>query len=84
MEKKVTFCAYELIHYTYSRDDYDRGNDDLPTLILKSNAMNFGGEYMNALRDIYDELYEYKNTEMKNAFETAQLYKRRVMNVEMI
>lgn len=74
--KKVTFCDYDIIYSTYSNDEYDRKNDDLPTLLLKLNAKDFGGKYMYELNDIYDDLMQYKHTEMKEAFETSQMYQR--------
>lgn len=74
--KQVSFCDYDTICYTYSAEEYDRHNDDTPTFLLKVNAKDFGGEYMKQLNEIYNELFRYKNTEMKEAFVTSQLYRR--------
>lgn len=60
--KKVTFFEYPIIWFTYSSEDYDRSND-LPCLKMKE------------LESVYNELTIYKNTEMKEAFQTSQLYK---------
>lgn len=73
--KQVTFFEYPIIWSTYSSEDYDRSNDDLPCLLLKLNAKDFGGYYRKELESIYNELNIYKNTEMKEAFQTSQLYK---------
>lgn len=73
--KRVTFFEYPIIWYTYSAEEYDRSNDDLPCLLLKFNARDFGGYYTKELETIYQELNMYKNTEMKEAFETSQMYK---------
>lgn len=73
--KKVTFFDYPIIWTTYSSYEYDRVNGDLPTLLLKFNAKDFGGEYMYQLNKVYNELNVYKNTEMKEAFVTSQMYK---------
>jgi hypothetical protein len=77
--KTVTFCDYDIISSTYSADEYDRSNDDMPTFVLKLNANNFGGEYLKQLKEIYNELFRYKNTDMKDAFETSQLYRRKIV-----
>jgi len=44
--------------------------------MLKFNAKDFGGYYIKELESIYHELNVYKNTEMKEAFETSQLYRK--------
>lgn len=75
--KKVSFCDYDTIYSTYSSNEYDRGNDDMPTFLLTVNAKDFGGKYMKQLSEIYNELFRYKNTDMKEAFETSQLYRRK-------
>lgn len=75
--KRVNFTDYDIICSTYSPDEYDRSNDDMPTFLLKLNARDFGGEFIKELDAIYNELFRYKNTEMKEAFETSQLYRRR-------
>lgn len=70
MNKSVKFIDLEsnlclsTIYYTYSNEDYDRSNDDLPTLLLKSNARDFGGYFRTELMAIYYELYVYKKNEM--------------------
>jgi hypothetical protein len=78
--KRVSFCDYDIICSTYSADEYDRSNNDLPTLLLKYNAKDFGGEYMYELNNIYDDLMHYKNTEMKEAFEISHAHKLFVVN----
>lgn len=77
--KKVTFFEYPIIWSTYASNDYDRSNDDLPTFLLKMNARDFGGYYTKELETIYHELNVYKNTEMKKAFETGYMYRRKPM-----
>lgn len=77
--KTVSFSDYDIICSTYSYDEYDRSNDDLPTFFLKVNAKDFGGNFLKELNEIYDELFKYKNTEMKDAFETSQLYRRKIV-----
>jgi|688.fasta_scaffold511717_2 hypothetical protein len=76
--KQVSFCDYDIISSTYSSDEYDRSNDDMPTFLLKLNASNFGGKYLKQLKEIHIELFRYKNTDMKEAFETSQLYRRKL------
>lgn len=78
--KQVRFCDYDIISSTYSADEYDRSNDNMPTFVLKLNANNLGGEYLKQLKEIYNELFRYKNTDMKEAFETSQLYRRKTFN----
>jgi hypothetical protein len=75
--KQISFCDYDTIYSTYSPDEYDRRNNDIPTFLLKVYAKDFGGKYLKKLNEIYDELFMYKNTEMKKAFETSQLYRRK-------
>jgi hypothetical protein len=75
--KQVTFSEYDTIYFTFSPYEYDRTNNELPTLSLKSNAKVFGGFFVTRLHCIYNELLTFKNTEMKEAFETSQLYKRK-------
>jgi hypothetical protein len=77
--KKVRFCNYDIFSSTYSSDEYDRSNDDMPTFLLKLNARDFGGKYIKQLNEIYNELFRYKNTDMKEAFETSQLYRRKIV-----
>jgi hypothetical protein len=74
--KRVSFAEYDIICSTYSLDEYDRSNDELPTLLLKINARDFGGQFIKELDEIYNELFRYKNTEMKEAFEISQSYRR--------
>jgi hypothetical protein len=49
----------------------------MPTFLLKVNAKEFGGKYIKQLSEIYNELCRYKNTDMKEAFKTSQLYRRK-------
>ena len=50
------------VHETYNHEDYDRTNNDLPTLLLQSNAMNFGGKYYYDLMNVYREISNYRQT----------------------
>ena len=50
------------VHETYTKEEYDRTNDDLPTLLLQSNAMNFGGKYYYDLMNVYREITNYRKT----------------------
>lgn len=50
------------VYETYNKEEYDRTNDDLPTLLLQSNAMNFGGKYYYDLMIVYNEIINYRKT----------------------
>ena len=64
MNKSVKFLEINIIYYTYSGEEYDRSNNDLPTLLLKLNARDFGGHFKTELMAIYHELNVYKKNEM--------------------
>jgi hypothetical protein len=70
MIKEVTFCdTYELCE-TYSLEDYDRRNDDMPSWIIQANAWR-GGECMRKYKKIQEELRFFKRVEIKTAYENS-------------
>jgi len=59
--KKVKFSNNE-VYETYSSEEYDRSNYDIPTLLLRKNAMDFGGAFLYEYNNIFWELAVLKRS----------------------
>jgi hypothetical protein len=62
--KSVTFSKKKYIYYTYTPNQYNRYNADLPSCRLKFYAEIFGGEYQDKLNQLYKDLNFFKQNEM--------------------
>ena len=57
--KKVTFNDLNIVFYTYSKQEYDRSNNEMDTVFLLSRDYNHQFKLQ-----IYAELNYFKNNEM--------------------
>lgn len=70
MTKEVTFCDTCELCETYSLQDYDRKNDDMPSWLIQANAWR-GGEWMRKYVKIQEELRFFKRAEIRTAYENS-------------
>jgi hypothetical protein len=70
MIKKVIFCDTCELCETYSLEDYDRRNDDMPSWMIQANAWR-GGEWMRKYVKIQEELTFFIRAEIKTAYENS-------------
>lgn len=56
------------LHETYSKEEYNRRNDAMPSLKIQVNATLFGGWWAKRLKNIHFDLNYLKRTEMKWAY----------------
>lgn len=77
--KSIRFSDFAILYETYSKEEYDRKNKDLPSLLVEINARNFGGHWNEKLRFIESELNYMKQKEMQatyiNTIENIKLLK---------
>jgi len=70
MIKEVTFCETCELCETYSIEDYDRRNVDMPSWVIQSNAWR-GGEWWKQYKKIQEELRFFKRVEITIAYENS-------------
>lgn len=70
MIKEVTFCDTCELYETYSVEDYDRRNADMPSWTIQANAWR-GGEWCKKYKKILEELRFFKRAEIKIAYENS-------------
>ena len=67
-KKSISFSDNFTLHETYSKEEYDRSNLDIPSLLIRINARDFGGQWCIELQNIEFELNFIKRTEMKTTY----------------
>lgn len=70
--KTVTFSENVTLYETYSKEEYDRKNTNMPSLEIKVNAKLFGGGWLRQLKNIQISLDYLKYTEMNLAYNNTQ------------
>lgn len=70
MIKQVTFCETYELYETYSVEDYDRRNVDMPSWVIQANAWR-GGEWCKKYKKILEELRIFKRVEITTAYENS-------------
>lgn len=56
------------LHETYSKEEYNRRNDAMPSLKIQVNANLFGGFWTRRLKNIEFDLNYLKRTELYTAY----------------
>jgi hypothetical protein len=60
-QRRVNFnLGLNKVYETYTEEEYDRSNNNIPSLLLKMNAMDFGGKYYDDYMLICDEIRIYR------------------------
>lgn len=80
--KEIHFCDNTQLYETYSAEEYDRTNYDIPSYKIQSNIYN-GREWIRKFLKLQEELEFFRKTEMKTAYENCltNLENTRVQNV---
>lgn len=64
----VKFSDEITLYETYSKEEYDRKNADMPSLEIQVNANLFGGFWTRRLKNIEFDLNYLKRTELYTAY----------------
>jgi hypothetical protein len=72
----VKFAEYVVLYETYSKDEYDRSNRDIPSFKIQSNATSIGGMWTKQFNKIKNELEKIRLYEMYQAYSNSLMNKK--------